>query len=252
MRIYNYLIKTIEKKGAAYVVLIDPDKLINQRLNEFVEYAEESGVDAFFIGGSLLIDGDLRETISDVKKHTKLPVIIFPGGVDQVIPTADAILYLSLISGRNPEQLIGKHVLAAPAIKKHGIEPISTGYMLIESGRATTAEYMSGSRPIPRNKPEIAASTALAAEYLGMKLVYLEAGSGAERTVPNEMINLVSNTCSIPVVVGGGIKTAMTAREKVENGASIVVTGNFFEEKKNWNKIKDFAQAVHINSPAST
>lgn len=252
MKIYNYLINIIEKKGAAYVVLIDPDKLNDKSLIDFVAHCEKSGVDAFLIGGSLLIDGDLKQTISQIKKHTNIPVIIFPGGIDQVIYSADAILYLSLISGRNPEQLIGKHVLAAPIIKKFGIEPISTGYMLIESGKATTAEYMSGSRPIPRNKPEIAASTALAAEYLGMKMVYLEAGSGAERTVPNEMIKLVSNTCNIPVIVGGGIKSAMTAREKVENGANVIVTGNFFEDKKNWQKIKDFADAVHIHHSITT
>ena len=182
------------------------------------------------------------ETISSI---SKLPTILFPGSVSQVSSKADSILFISLISGRNAEHLIGTHVIAAPIIRKCGLEPISTGYMLIESGKKTTAEYMSGSSPIPRNKPEIATATALAAEYLGMKYVYLEGGSGAEKTVPNEMIKMVSSALSIPVIVGGGIRDSKTAREKVENGASIVITGNFFENESNWNIIKEFATAIH-------
>ena len=178
-----------------------------------------------------------------------LPSIIFPGSISQVSSFADAILFLSVVSGRNPEHLIGKHVLAAPSIKKSGIEPISTAYILVESGATTTAVYMSGSLPVPKNKPEIAAATALASEYLGMKLIYLEAGSGAENSVPNEMVKAVSSQCSIPVIVGGGIRNTQTAREKVENGASIIVTGNFFENENNWDLIKDFASAVHYKLP---
>lgn len=246
MKILDRLQEIIHLKGAAYFVLIDPDKTKGEKLAEFAKYCELNGVDAFLIGGSLMIDGDLKSTIDVVKKNSSLPVIIFPGGVNQVVPNADGILFISLISGRNSEQLIGKHVFAAPLIKKYKIEPISTGYILVESGKTTTAEYMSGSKPVPRNKPEIAASTALAAEYLGMKMIYLEAGSGAEYSVPDEMIKLVSDTCSIPVIVGGGIKNANTAREKVTAGANIIVTGNFFENESNWIKIKEFAQAVHI------
>jgi putative glycerol-1-phosphate prenyltransferase len=166
-----------------------------------------------------------------------------------VSPIADAILFLSVISGRNAEHLIGKHVVASSLVKKANIEPISTGYILVESGKTTTAVYMSGSLPVPRNKPEIAAATALAGEYLGMKLIYLEAGSGAEQSVPNEMIKAVATECNIPIVVGGGIRNPNTAREKVENGASIIVTGNFFENENNWDLIKDFAQAVHFKLP---
>ncbi len=136
-------------------------------------------------------------------------------------------------------------------MEKTGIEPIATGYMLIESGVSTTAQYMSGSMPLPRNKPGIAAATALAAEYLGMKLIYLEAGSGAENSVPDEMIRAVSEKCSIPVIAGGGIKTPAAARAKVNSGAKIVVTGNFFESENNWDYIKEFAEAVHINLPVS-
>ena len=134
-------------------------------------------------------------------------------------------------------------------IKRAGIEPISTAYILIESGVTTTAVYMSGSMPLPRNKPEIAAATALAAEYLGMKLIYLEAGSGADQAVPDEMINAVAKTCTVPIMVGGGIRTPMAARKKVESGANIIVTGNYFENENNWDMLKDFSNAVHIKNP---
>lgn len=245
MIVYERITKIISEKGAAYLILIDPDKLPDERLPEFLNFCEKSGVDGFLIGGSLLLHADLSGYIKLVKSNTDLPVIIFPGGVGQVAPHADAILYLSLISGRNAEQLIGKHVLAAPIIKQLGVEPISTGYMLIDSGKQTTVEYMSGSKPIPRNKPDIAAATALAAEYIGMKMIYLEAGSGADLTVPDETVKAVSSVCSIPVIVGGGLRDSKTIKSKIENGAKVIVTGNYFEDPKNWHKISEFANAVH-------
>lgn len=248
MKIYQHLLNIVSRKGAAYLVLIDPDKTHGQLLNEFVDVCNRGGVDGFLIGGSLITNGELEKVITAVKQRSSLPVILFPGAVNQVYPSADAILYLSLISGRNPEHLIGKHVLAAPLIKRYNIEPIATGYMLIESGTSTTAEYISGSRPIPRNKPEIAAATALAAQYLGMKFIYLEGGSGAQYSVPEEMVKLVSTTVDIPVIVGGGIRDCETARSKVEAGAQIIVTGNYFEDKSNWHHIKSFAEAIHYKS----
>ncbi|MFZ1289100.1 MAG: geranylgeranylglyceryl/heptaprenylglyceryl phosphate synthase [Melioribacteraceae bacterium] len=248
MKIYNKVENIIHQKGAAYFILIDPDKLPLDKTKPFVQHCEKSGVDGFLIGGSLMINGSLDESILEVKKYTNLPVIIFPGSVNQVSKFADAILFLSLISGRNSEHLIGKHVQAAPLIKKYNIEAISTGYILVESGQTTTAEYVSGSKPIPRHKPEIAAATALAGEYLGMKLIYLEGGSGAEKSVPNEMIKMVSSQVSIPVIVGGGIRTPEEARQKVEAGAKIIITGNYFENENNWNLIGEFANAIHKNS----
>lgn len=245
MKIYNQINQIITKKGAAYFILIDPDKLPIDKTKEFVQHCEKSGADGFLIGGSLMINGDLDKSINEVKDNCNLPVIIFPGSVNQLSPKADALLYLSLISGRNPEHLIGKHVQAAPLIKKYSLEPISTGYMLIESGRTTTAEYISVSKPIPRNKPEIAAATALAGQYLGMKFIYLEGGSGAESPVPDEMIKLVSKQINVPLIVGGGIRTPEIARAKVKAGANIIVTGNFFENENNWKIIKNFAEAVH-------
>jgi putative glycerol-1-phosphate prenyltransferase len=196
-----------------------------------------------------MISGDLNTFIETIKVETSLPLIIFPGSVNQISPLADAILFLSVISGRNAEHLIGKHVTASPLIKRAKVEPISTGYILVESGVTTTAVYMSGSLPIPKNKPEIASATALAGEYLGMKLIYLEAGSGAQEPVPDEMVKAVSKECSIPIIVGGGIRNPQTARRKVENGASIIVTGNFFEDENNWDLIKDFASAIHYKLP---
>ncbi|MBU1680663.1 MAG: geranylgeranylglyceryl/heptaprenylglyceryl phosphate synthase [Bacteroidetes bacterium] len=249
MNVHKYLLDTIEKKGAAYLILIDPDKSSGDKLAQFVKLCEKSGVDAFLIGGSLMLGGSLEECIAVVKSNCNLPTIIFPGDVSQVSPSSDALLYISLISGRNADQIIGKHVLAAPMIKKTGIEPISTGYMLIESGETTTAEYISGSKPIPRRKPEIAGATALAAEFMGMKFIYLEAGSGAQYSVPNEMVQLVSKYCTIPVIVGGGIRDAETARQKVKHGAKVIVTGNYFEDENSWDKLKQFAQAVHLKLP---
>ena len=249
MKTYNYLLNNIKTKGAAYLVLLDPDKLPITKIAPFIRHCVKSGVDGFLIGGSLMISGDLDSFIEVVKVETSLPLIIFPGSINQISSIADAILFLSVISGRNSEHLIGKHVTASPLIKRANIEPISTGYILVESGVTTTAVYMSGSLPVPRNKPEIAAATALAGEYLGMKFIYLEAGSGAQDSVPDEMVKAVSKECSIPIIVGGGIRTPQAARKKVDSGASIIVTGNFFENENNWDLIKEFASAVHYKLP---
>ncbi len=237
---------TIDQKGAAYFILIDPDKLPIEKTEVFIKHCVKSGVDGFLIGGSLMVNGDLDLSIKEVKKYSTLPIIVFPGSVNQVSKYADAILFISLISGRNAEHLIGKHVQAAPLIKRFSLEAISTGYILIESGQTTTAEYMSESKPIPRNKPEIAVATALAGEYLGMKLIYLEGGSGAENSVPLEIITEVSKNVSVPVIVGGGIRTPDEARAKVNSGAKIIISGNLFEDENNWDLIPKFCSAVHI------
>jgi len=246
MKVQEKIYKSISEKGAAYLVLLDPDEISGKKLINFVNHCEKSGVDGFLVGGSLIMSNTLDDVLETISSVSSLPTILFPGSVSQISSKADAILFISLISGRNAEHLIGTHVIAAPLVKKSGIEPISTGYMLIESGEKTTAEYMSGSSPIPRNKPEIATATALAGEYLGMNFVYLEGGSGAEKSVPNEMVKMVSSALSIPVIVGGGIRDSKTAREKVENGASVVITGNFFEDDDNWHLVKEFADAIHV------
>ena len=249
METYNHILNTIKSKGAAYLVLLDPDKLSFEKSESFLKHCVSAGVDGFLIGGSLMLSGNFEMMIEKVKANTNLPAIIFPGSIDQISPSADAILFLSVVSGRNADHLIGRHVIASPLIKRSGIEVISTAYTLIESGITSTAVYMSGSMPLPRNKPEIAAATALAAEYLGMKLIYLEAGSGADQPVPDEMIKAVADVCTVPVIVGGGIRSPFVAREKVESGANIIVTGNYFEDENNWDMIQDFANAVHFKDP---
>lgn len=249
MKIYKYLLDIIQKKGAAYLILIDPDKYDEKKLAAFAGFCENSGVDGFLTGGSILLNDTFEKCLVTIKKNSSLPVIIFPGSINQINLNADAIFFLSVISGRNPEDLIGKHVISAPLIKNSGLESISTGYMLIESGKITAAQYISGSFPIPSDKTEIAAATALAGEYLGMKFIYLEAGSGAENPVPDKIIKSVSSYCSVPVIVGGGIKDPTTARQKVKSGAGIIVTGNYFEDESHWYLIKEFAGAIHINLP---
>lgn len=246
MKIYNHIKSVIEEKGAAFFILLDPDKVDLACLEEFIRIAEDSGIDGFLIGGSLMMSGDFDYLVQKVKSCSKLPLIIFPGSITQVSGYADAILFISVISGRNPEHLIGKQVLAAPLIKKANIEALGTGYILVDSGTTTTAVYISGSLPIPRNKPDIAAATALAAEYLGMKFVYLEAGSGAQLPVPNEMVKAVAKVCSIPIIVGGGLRDPKDVAEKVNSGASVIIAGNVFEDKNNWSLMKEFASATHL------
>jgi putative glycerol-1-phosphate prenyltransferase len=235
-----------QEKGAGFFLLIDPDKYDEPSLLKLVEEASDSGVDAILIGGSMMMTNRLDDYIRLIKSAAELPAIIFPGSVVQVSREADAILYLSLVSGRNPEYLIGHHVIAAPLIQQLQLEPISTAYLLIESGRATAAEFMSNSLPIPRHKPELAAMHALAAEYLGMKLAYLEAGSGADCSVPEEMISVVSKTISIPLIVGGGIRSPEEVRAKVEAGASFVVVGNAFEHRREKTFLREMIEASRV------
>lgn len=245
MSIYHTLLSTSKSQGAAHLLLIDPDKMPLEKLPSFVQQATEAGVDAFLVGGSLIVDDSFEQCIVSIKQHTNLPVIIFPGGVMQISAKADAILFLSLLSGRNAEHLIGNQVLAAPIIKKVGLEAISTAYLLVESGATTSAEFMSNTRPLPRHKPDIAVAHALAAEILGFKCIYLEAGSGAEQSVPDEMIAAVAKHCSLPLIVGGGIRTPEEARKKVLAGANFIVTGTVFESKGNTSLLKEFAEAIH-------
>ena len=173
------------------------------------------------------------------------PVILFPGSLFQLSPHADALLYLSVVSGRNAEHLIGSQVMAAPSVWRMKLETISCGYMLIESGKMTSANFVSNSFPIPRDKPKIALAHALAAQYLGMKSIYLEAGSGAQLTVPDEMITMVCEHVQIPVIVGGGIRSPKEAARKARAGAKYVVVGNFFEKADSARRMSEFAEAIH-------
>jgi putative glycerol-1-phosphate prenyltransferase len=208
-------------------ILLDPDKC-----DEADIYRSASLQPNYvFVGGSLLTRHRFDEVMNTVRSVFTVPVVIFPGSITQVHPKADAILFLSLISGRNPELLIGQQVLAAPAVQSAGIEPIPTGYLLIEGGNLTTAAYISNTLPIPAAKPDIAATTALAGQMLGMRMMYLDSGSGAKQTVPPDMIQAVKNTVQTPVIVGGGIRTPQQANDIWNAGADIIVIGTAFEEK---------------------
>jgi putative glycerol-1-phosphate prenyltransferase len=213
-----------------------------------VESATESGVDAFFIGGSLLVRDQFETVVRLTKEATPLPVVIFPGSLFQISSTADAILFLVLVSGRNPDHLIGNQVTAAPLLRSSGLEAIATAYMLVDGGSMTSAEFMSNTKPLPRNKPDIAVAHAMAAEFMGMKLLYFDAGSGADNPVSDEMIRGVARHSSLPIIVGGGIRTPEAAHDKARAGASFIVTGNITEEKRDNGLIRDFANAIHSAS----
>ncbi len=226
-----------------FAVLIDPDKLRTKRLEEVVQGAVAAGVDYFFIGGSLIVNNMLDQVLVGIKERCSIPLVLFPGNSFQLSYRADALLFLSLISGRNPELLIGNHVIAAPYLKISPLEIMSCGYMLVDGGTATTVSYMSNTTPIPANKADIAMCTAVAGEMLGLKLMFLDAGSGAQRPVSTELIEAVSSATDVPLIVGGGIRTPERARANVEAGADVVVVGNAIEGEPSL--IHELAEAVH-------
>jgi len=243
MKIFSIIEKKVKEGKKQFAVLIDPDKPSDDELLSLIRESENSNVDYFFVGGSLLTNDFFDRCISILKKNSSIPVVLFPGNTLQMSRKADALLFLSLISGRNAEMLIGRHVIAAPYLKLNKLEVIPTGYMLIDSGKTTTASYMSNSIPIPSDKNDIALCTAVAGEMLGLKLIYMDAGSGAKSTISNKMIESVKNNISVPLIIGGGIRTPEKAKEIAEAGADIVVVGNILE--KNSNLIQNISEAVH-------
>lgn len=217
------------KKSIA--VLVDPDKAEDSaRLLHLINLASENCVDYFFVGGSLVTSTNLSEVVRTIKQNVNIPVVLFPGHSIQVDASADALLFLSLISGRNPELLIGQHVVAAPILKNTRLEVIPTGYMLINSGRITSVAYISNTMPIPDDKYSLAASTALAGQMLGLQTIYLDAGSGAEKEISPRMIATVRKTVTVPLMVGGGINSARKAIAALEAGADLIVVGNALEK----------------------
>lgn len=225
-----------------FAVLVDPDKPDNSQIEAISKLSSDAGVDYFFVGGSLLSKNSLDNCIKILKANSSIPVIIFPGNNLQISSYADAILFLSLISGRNPDLLIGNHVIAAPYIKESGLEVIPTAYMLIDSGKPTSALYMSNTMPIPADKSDIAACTAMAGEMLGLKMIYLDAGSGAINPISAKMIESVRANTISPIICGGGINSPEKAVEDCKSGADIVVVGNGIE--KSSQLIKEVAAAV--------
>jgi phosphoglycerol geranylgeranyltransferase len=243
MEIYSQIKEKKANGKKQFAVLIDPDKLDAKQVSSIAELALKAKVDYFFIGGSLLINNSLDTCINTLKKETSIPVVLFPGNNMQLSYRADGILFLSLISGRNAEMLIGRHVIAAPYLRLSSLEILSTGYMLIESGRPTTVSYMSNSFPIPADKVDIACCTAMAGEMLGMKLIFMDAGSGALNPISEKMIQGVSSSISIPLIVGGGIRTPELALTNCKAGSDITVIGNAIE--KDAGLITEIGAAIH-------
>ena len=232
-----------DKSRKKIAVLIDPDKPSDAQILSIVAKANAAGVDFFFVGGSLLTTDSLEHCIKVIKANSSIPVLIFPGNSLQISKYCDGFLLLSLISGRNPEMLIGRHVIAAPYLKLFGNEIIPTGYMLIDSGRPTSVSYMSDTTPIPHDKDDIAMCTAMAGEMLGLKLIYLEGGSGAVNPVSDSMISKVRQMIDIPLIVGGGISTPEMAAEKAKAGADVICIGTRFEEEPEL--LQRFADMIH-------
>lgn len=231
-----------QEQKHAFTVLIDPDNVSPRTVKQLAQKCNEAAVDLVFMGGSLMITKHVDECILAFKEESNIPVALFPGSPAQLSVYADALLYLSLISGRNPDLLIGQHVISAPAVKNSGLEIISTGYIVVDGGTPTTVSYMSHSAPIPANKPDIALCTAWAGELQGKHVIYMDAGSGAQNPISTTMIQKVSNNISIPLIVGGGIRTPEKVYETCKAGAQVVVVGNAIE--KDTSLIKEMSLAT--------
>jgi putative glycerol-1-phosphate prenyltransferase len=241
--IYKSLAEKKLSGKRSFAVLIDPDKVNEEILEELIGLSINAKIDYFFVGGSLVISNMLDENVQFIKKNCDIPVILFPGSPTQVSKYADSLLYLSLISGRNPELLIGQHVVSATMIKQSSLEIMSTGYMVIDGGAPTTVSYISNATPIPSDKNDIAMCTAMAGEMLGMKLIYMDSGSGAKRPISETMIKIVADNISVPLIVGGGIVNPEKAYLNCKAGADVIVVGNAIE--KDASLIKDMSDAVH-------
>ncbi len=240
--LYEGLLGAKQRGEKRLAVLIDPDKTRIRHLDQIVDAASECGVHFFFIGGSLVVNDMLDTVLAGIRDRCAIPLVLFPGSSFQLSYRADAILFLSLISGRNAELLIGQHVVAAPFLKMSPLEIISTGYMLIDGGVQTSVQYMSNTWPIPANKVDIAVCTAMAGEMLGLKMIYLEAGSGAQNTVPEAMVEAVAGVLNVPLIVGGGIRTPEKAATLLRAGADLLVVGSAVEEDPG--RIRELAAAV--------
>ena len=247
--IYHSLTERKRRQKKSFAVLIDPDKVNDHNMGQLIRSAIDAQVDYFFVGGSLVISNYIDECVQLIKKSCDIPVILFPGSPSQVSKYADALLYLSLISGRNPELLIGQHVVSAPIVKQSGLEIMPTGYMVIDGGAPTTVSYISNASPLPSDKNEIAMCTAMAGEMLGMKLIYMDAGSGAKKAIAETMIQKVASCIEVPMIIGGGITTPEKAYNNCKAGADVIVVGNAIE--KDPSIMKEIAAAIHSSSVAN-
>lgn len=241
MQVYPKIIESLKQKK--FALLIDPDNCGEDTLKFRIDQANNALVDFIFVGGSLITKENMGNCLAEIRTNTDIPVVLFPGNGSHIHADADAILFLSLISGRNADLLIGNHVHSAPLLRKMNLETIPTGYMLVESGKLTTAQYMSGSLPIPHDKAEVAMATAVAGEMLGLKTIYMDAGSGAQMPISEKMIQSVKENISIPLIVGGGIRDVKTAEKIARAGADIIVVGNAIED--NPELILNFSETIH-------
>ena len=245
-QIYENLQEAKRTGQKKFAVLIDPDKIRLGKFDDVLQLAVDAHVDYFYIGGSLVVNDMLDEVLKNIKSKCQIPTILFPGNSFQLSYKADGLLFLSLISGRNADLLIGKHVVTAPFLKISPLEIISTGYMLVDGGISTTVQYMSNTTPIPATKDDIAVCTAMAGELLGLKQIYMDAGSGAQQPITTSMISAVSMATDIPLIVGGGIKTPEKAAANVAAGADVIVVGDAIE--KDPSLIMDISAAIHANN----
>lgn len=244
--LYSQFLESKIKGQKKFVVLIDPDKVRLGKITKVLDTSIEAGVDYFFIGGSLIVQDLLDQVLQSIRERCNIPVILFPGNPYQISNKADAILFLSLISGRNPDLLIGNHVISAPLLKNSPLEVMSTGYILIDGGHPTSVQYMSNTMPIPAHKDDIALCTALAGEMLGLKQIFMDAGSGATNPVSTSMIQTVSTSIDIPLIVGGGINSPEKAARSAAAGADLIVVGNALE--KDPTLIRELSIAIHEQS----
>lgn len=244
--VYPSLISRKSRRQKSFAVLIDPDKASADSIDALCGRAVDAHADYLLVGGSLVVSNHLDKVIQQIRHCCNIPVVLFPGSPSQISRHADALLYLSLISGRNPELLIGQHVVSAPFVRQSGLEIISTGYMLVDGGAPTTVSYISNALPIPADKNEIAICTAMAGEMLGMKVIYLDAGSGARKPVSESMISAVAENISVPLIVGGGISDPEKAYLNCKAGADLVVIGNAIE--KDPSLLSEMSSAVHLVS----
>lgn len=242
-RVERYLLDKIQEDGAIHITLIDPEKVSPESASHIAEEAEASETAAIMVGGSTSVStSDLDKTVRAVKKGVEIPVILFPNNVTGISQYADAIWFMSLLNSVDPYFIIGAQVLGAPLVKKYGLEAIPLGYIVVGAGAAVGV--IGRAAPIPYGRPELAVAHALAAQYLGMRFVYLEGGSGAKNPVPKEMIRLVKSTVEVPLVVGGGIKTGEQMKSVVDAGADVVVTGNVTEESMVKDKVKELVRSI--------
>lgn len=245
MKIYDKLLEAIKKDGAAHLSLIDPDEINGQKICEMAKIVEQCKSDGIMVGGSGVDITATDQCVKLLKKEVDLPIILFPGNITGISQHADAIFFMSLLNSRSNYWLSLSQALGSYSVKQFGLEVIPMGYIIVESGQKTSVEFYGDANAIPRGKPKIAAAFALAAQYMGMKIVYLEAGSRALAPVSNEMIKIVKSQIDIPLIVGGGIKDGSLAYEKIRAGADIIVTGTALENATNLEgKLKDIVGGI--------